>query len=738
MEPASSPDSARPPRGPGRFRSGNGTPDRTHDNDAASDSSDLSAWVSALSEETEMVALGSRGDAHDFGSDDEAVVGTGPTGPAQSFGAFASADPGPASPSPEGSQSPGDGQPFGPRPGSSPSGPPSTGSSSPGSSAPGPTAGGPPARGPLPDGDADHAGTAGDDTARGGQPRDNPWNRGSGTFGGFGLSGRNGRFLLGGRTSPEGRPGLNGRTPETNGRTADSASAQLGDRDGVDRPEGGGAVPADSENTAAGAAHQAERSDENGRDEMNGRAGVPGYPTTGETDPAEPGRRRDLGDATDSPPRRQATGWASVPTSTNPVVEPTSGAPGSGDTGPAEPASPGYQPPAFPYGQSAGYPQDPISGVPAPRTPGQVSPPAFPSSFPPAHTSGGFAPAPDSRRAEPTPGVPDFRSPFGTASAAPGGATPTVGSATPVSGSGPATGRGSAAVPGSVAGPGSAADADPAAETSPGGPVPAGAKGSGSSPDDVLGSSARPGSRSGLGAAPVSPAGFDLGSASPSGRGPDTELGDDTVRGNDTVLGNNAGRGSVGELGAAGRATTADLTATGRAAPATDSDLGPGSGGDDRFGLRPADEGIALGGRRSRDDDSTPRTPAQSRSASLEDAEPVRRGRRAAPDDDDAPDEAAMRPGDVKAGHITFWDDDATRHFREAWHEVKAEFVDDPVTALTRAHDLLTDAVNELTEALLAERDELDPLRSTAAPDTESMRMAMRGYREFLDRILAL
>jgi hypothetical protein len=145
--------------------------------------------------------------------------------------------------------------------------------------------------------------------------------------------------------------------------------------------------------------------------------------------------------------------------------------------------------------------------------------------------------------------------------------------------------------------------------------------------------------------------------------------------------------------------------------------------------------------RRSWEDDSSPRTPAPRRSASLEDAEPARRGRRAAPDDEPARaagEDAPLRPGDVAAGHIAFWDDDATRHFRAAWHEVKAEFVDDPVAALTRAHDLLTDAVNELTEALLAERDELDPLRGTSTPDTESMRMAMRGYREFLDRILAL
>jgi hypothetical protein len=152
----------------------------------------------------------------------------------------------------------------------------------------------------------------------------------------------------------------------------------------------------------------------------------------------------------------------------------------------------------------------------------------------------------------------------------------------------------------------------------------------------------------------------------------------------------------------------------------------------------PATEAAPGGGRRAREDDDDGLPAASRRSASLEDAEPVRRGRRAAPDDDEPGDDGALRPGDVAAGKIAFWDEDARRHFRAAWHEVKAEFVDDPVTALTRAHDLLTDAVNELTESLLAERDQLDPLRGSATPDTESMRMAMRGYREFLERILAL
>jgi hypothetical protein len=100
--------------------------------------------------------------------------------------------------------------------------------------------------------------------------------------------------------------------------------------------------------------------------------------------------------------------------------------------------------------------------------------------------------------------------------------------------------------------------------------------------------------------------------------------------------------------------------------------------------------------------------------------------------------DAPMRPGDVDETLIAFWDEKAVQRFRTEWHEVKADFVDDPIAALTRAHDLITEAVDDLTEALLAERDELDPLRDTSTPDTESMRIAMRGYREFMDRILAL
>jgi hypothetical protein len=152
-------------------------------------------------------------------------------------------------------------------------------------------------------------------------------------------------------------------------------------------------------------------------------------------------------------------------------------------------------------------------------------------------------------------------------------------------------------------------------------------------------------------------------------------------------------------------------------------------------------ENERAGRRRSLEDDEAARRrglaedeAARRRSPGLDDDAEPRLGHRVTRPGDSSP----LRPGDIGETSISFWGEEATKHFRSEWHEVKADFVDDPVAALTRAHDLLTDAVNELTESLLAERDELDPLHTTASPDTESMRMAMRGYREFLDRILAL
>ncbi|WFE29344.1 hypothetical protein O7623_09195 [Solwaraspora sp. WMMD791] len=107
---------------------------------------------------------------------------------------------------------------------------------------------------------------------------------------------------------------------------------------------------------------------------------------------------------------------------------------------------------------------------------------------------------------------------------------------------------------------------------------------------------------------------------------------------------------------------------------------------------------------------------------------------------DDAQPEAvsARRPGDVSLPPITIWTEAAADDLRDEWHEIKARFVDEPDVALAQAQALVGHTVRTLAERLLAEQNELDPHRHSETPDTESMRVALRQYREFLDRLLAI
>jgi hypothetical protein len=105
---------------------------------------------------------------------------------------------------------------------------------------------------------------------------------------------------------------------------------------------------------------------------------------------------------------------------------------------------------------------------------------------------------------------------------------------------------------------------------------------------------------------------------------------------------------------------------------------------------------------------------------------------------DEGADAGPLRPGDVAETRIAVWSGDAAQALRGEWHEVKARFVDEPEAALAEAKALVTRAIQQLAETLLAEQVDLDPRRQSATPDTEAMRVAMRRYRDFLDRVLAL
>ena len=80
---------------------------------------------------------------------------------------------------------------------------------------------------------------------------------------------------------------------------------------------------------------------------------------------------------------------------------------------------------------------------------------------------------------------------------------------------------------------------------------------------------------------------------------------------------------------------------------------------------------------------------------------------------------------------------EAAERFRNRWRDVKGVFVDDPADAVRQASALSGEAVEELTAALDRLRQNLeDHWDAGKETDTERLRVALRGYGAFIDRLL--
>ncbi|MEH0929313.1 hypothetical protein [Micromonospora sp. CPCC 205558] len=116
------------------------------------------------------------------------------------------------------------------------------------------------------------------------------------------------------------------------------------------------------------------------------------------------------------------------------------------------------------------------------------------------------------------------------------------------------------------------------------------------------------------------------------------------------------------------------------------------------------------------------------------DGEPV-------PGDDTSPTlEAAgtSRPAGstVAAEPATLLEPDTAQGFRDRWRDVQLRFVDDPQAAAGEAQSLVEEAIQALSSALAAQKNTLGGWQDAGSADTEQLRMAVRNYRDFLDRVL--
>jgi len=94
-------------------------------------------------------------------------------------------------------------------------------------------------------------------------------------------------------------------------------------------------------------------------------------------------------------------------------------------------------------------------------------------------------------------------------------------------------------------------------------------------------------------------------------------------------------------------------------------------------------------------------------------------------------DHAAEDSGAVLFG------DDVVERFRLRWREVQADFVDDPARAVQGADGLVDEVLRALTEVFAAHKRDLeDQWRGGGTGETEELRVALRSYRSFFDRLL--
>ena len=97
---------------------------------------------------------------------------------------------------------------------------------------------------------------------------------------------------------------------------------------------------------------------------------------------------------------------------------------------------------------------------------------------------------------------------------------------------------------------------------------------------------------------------------------------------------------------------------------------------------------------------------------------------------------ARPTPGAVPADAATLFEPETAQGFRDRWRDVQLRFVDDPRAAVGEAQSLVEEAIEALSAALRDQKTKLGGWQDSGSADTEQLRVAVRGYRDFLDRVL--
>ena len=85
------------------------------------------------------------------------------------------------------------------------------------------------------------------------------------------------------------------------------------------------------------------------------------------------------------------------------------------------------------------------------------------------------------------------------------------------------------------------------------------------------------------------------------------------------------------------------------------------------------------------------------------------------------------------------FEDEAARKFRARWQVIQGKFVDDPRDSVKQADNLVADIIKSVTMSFADRRIGLEKQwNSGENSSTEDMRVALKRYRSFFERLLTL
>jgi uncharacterized protein (DUF2267 family) len=101
-------------------------------------------------------------------------------------------------------------------------------------------------------------------------------------------------------------------------------------------------------------------------------------------------------------------------------------------------------------------------------------------------------------------------------------------------------------------------------------------------------------------------------------------------------------------------------------------------------------------------------------------------------------DRALARDEDAAEPLAALLPRDRTEDYGSRWHELQALFVDDPRETVARADALVAELMQELASVFNDTRAELEEQWSRGDDvSTEDLRVALKRYRSFFERLLA-